>query len=78
MYFETGQGSALSAGRTRRGPETWRPGLRRGRAFSPLLVNTVVGFIGPEYLYDAKKSSARASRTHLRQAARPAMGVDVC
>ena len=57
MYFETGQGAALSAGAhhglTSRLSETRAYAV--ARAFDPLLVNTVVGFIGPEYLYDGKQ-----------------------
>jgi ethanolamine ammonia-lyase large subunit len=57
MYFETGQGSALSAnahhGVDQQTMETRAYGV--ARAFKPLLVNTVVGFIGPEYLYDGKQ-----------------------
>lgn len=57
MYFETGQGSALSAN-AHRGLDQQTVEARAyavARAFSPLLVNTVVGFIGPEYLYDGKQ-----------------------
>jgi len=57
MYFETGQGSALSAnahhGVDQQTMEARAYGV--ARAFKPLLVNTVVGFIGPEYLYDGKQ-----------------------
>ena len=57
MYFETGQGSALSAdahhGVDQQTMEARAYGV--ARAFSPLLTNTVVGFIGPEYLYDGKQ-----------------------
>ena len=57
MYFETGQGSALSAdahhGVDQQTCETRAYAV--ARAFDPLLVNTVVGFIGPEYLYDGKQ-----------------------
>ena len=57
MYFETGQGSALSAeahhGVDQQTLEARAYGV--ARAFSPLLTNTVVGFIGPEYLYDGKQ-----------------------
>jgi ethanolamine ammonia-lyase large subunit len=57
MYFETGQGSALSAnahhGVDQQTLEARAYGV--ARQFSPLLVNTVVGFIGPEYLYDGKQ-----------------------
>ncbi|WP_197319926.1 ethanolamine ammonia-lyase subunit EutB [Saccharomonospora sp. NB11] len=62
MYFETGQGSALSAGAHLGvdGHPVDQQTLEArayavARAFEPLLVNTVVGFIGPEYLYDAKQ-----------------------
>jgi ethanolamine ammonia-lyase large subunit len=57
MYFETGQGSALSAG-AHQGLDQQTCEARAYavcRAFSPLLVNSVVGFIGPEYLYDGKQ-----------------------
>jgi ethanolamine ammonia-lyase large subunit len=57
MYFETGQGSALSSnahhGVDQQTLEARAYGV--AREFSPLLVNTVVGFIGPEYLYDGKQ-----------------------
>ena len=57
MYFETGQGSALSAdghhGVDQQTMEARAYGV--ARAYSPLLINTVVGFIGPEYLYDGKQ-----------------------
>lgn len=57
MYFETGQGSALSAG-AHHGVDQQTLEARAyavARAYHPLLVNTVVGFIGPEYLYDSKQ-----------------------
>jgi ethanolamine ammonia-lyase large subunit len=57
MYFETGQGSALSAG-AHHGVDQQTLEARAqavARAFSPLLTNTVVGFIGPEYLLDGKQ-----------------------
>ena len=57
MYFETGQGAALSAdaheGVDQQTVETRAYAV--ARAFKPLLINTVVGFIGPEYLYDGKQ-----------------------
>src|ERR1700744_6518154 len=57
MYFETGQGSALSAdahhGVDQQTLEARAYGV--ARAYRPLLVNSVVGFIGPEYLYDGKE-----------------------
>ena len=57
MYFETGQGSALSAD-AHHGVDQQTCEARAyavARAFKPLLTNTVVGFIGPEYLYDGKQ-----------------------
>jgi ethanolamine ammonia-lyase large subunit len=57
MYFETGQGSALSA-QAHHGVDQQTLEARAyavARAFRPLLINTVVGFIGPEYLYDGKQ-----------------------
>ncbi|MDL2353662.1 MAG: ethanolamine ammonia-lyase subunit EutB [Pseudomonadota bacterium] len=57
MYFETGQGSALSAS-AHHGVDQQTCEARAyavARAFEPLLVNSVVGFIGPEYLYDGKQ-----------------------
>jgi len=57
MYFETGQGSALSAN-AHHGIDQQTLEARAYavcRAFDPLLVNTVVGFIGPEYLFDGKE-----------------------
>eukprot|EP01037_Dinobryon_pediforme_P003667 gene3669-3716_t len=57
MYFETGQGAALSAN-AHHGVDQQTMEARAyavARAFDPLLVNTVVGFIGPEYLYDGKE-----------------------
>ena len=57
MYFETGQGSALSSD-AHGGVDQQTCEARAyavARAFAPLLTNTVVGFIGPEYLYDGKQ-----------------------
>ncbi|MBN0371753.1 ethanolamine ammonia-lyase subunit EutB, partial [Pseudomonas aeruginosa] len=57
MYFETGQGSCLSAN-AHHGVDQQTCEARAyavARHFEPLLVNTVVGFIGPEYLYDGKQ-----------------------
>ncbi len=81
MYFETGQGSALSAdahhGLDQQTIEVRAYGL--ARAFSPLLVNTVVGFIGPEYLYDGKQITRAGLEDHFcgKLLGLP-MGVDVC
>jgi ethanolamine ammonia-lyase large subunit len=57
MYFETGQGSALSAGAHHDVDQQTLEARAYAvcRAYEPLLVNTVVGFIGPEYLYDGKQ-----------------------
>jgi ethanolamine ammonia-lyase large subunit len=57
MYFETGQGSALSAN-AHHGMDQQTAEVRAyavARRYKPLLINTVVGFIGPEYLYDGKQ-----------------------
>jgi ethanolamine ammonia-lyase large subunit len=81
MYFETGQGSALSAdahfGMDQQTVETRAYAV--ARAFSPLLVNTVVGFIGPEYLYDGKQILRAGLEDHFcgKLLGLP-MGCDVC
>ena len=81
MYFETGQGSALSAG-AHHGMDLQTAEVRAyavARRFSPLLVNTVVGFIGPEYLYDGKQIVRAGLEDHFcgKLLGLP-MGVDVC
>lgn len=81
MYFETGQGSALSAN-AHRGVDQQTLEARAyavARAFDPLLVNTVVGFIGPEYLYDGKQIIRAALEDHFcgKLLGLP-MGCDVC
>jgi len=81
MYFETGQGSCLSAdahhGVDQQTLEARAYGV--ARAFAPLLVNTVVGFIGPEYLYDGKQIVRAGLEDHFcgKLLGLP-MGVDVC
>ncbi|RVU01027.1 ethanolamine ammonia-lyase subunit EutB [Mucilaginibacter limnophilus] len=81
MYFETGQGSSLSAnahhGVDQQTCEARAYGVARN--FNPLLVNTVVGFIGPEYLYDGKQIIRAALEDHFcgKLLGLP-MGVDVC
>jgi len=81
MYFETGQGSALSAnahwGADQQTIETRAYGL--ARCFDPLLVNTVVGFIGPEYLYNGKQIIRAGLEDHFcgKLLGLP-MGVDIC
>ena len=81
MYFETGQGSALSAN-AHHGVDQQTIEARAyavARAFSPLLVNSVVGFIGPEYLYDGKQITRAGLEDHFcgKLLGLP-MGVDVC
>jgi len=81
MYFETGQGSALSAG-AHHGLDQQTAEARAyavARAFEPLLVNTVVGFIGPEYLYDGKQIVRAGLEDHFcGKLMGVPMGVDVC
>jgi ethanolamine ammonia-lyase large subunit len=81
MYFETGQGSALSAG-AHHGLDLQTVEARAyavARAFQPLLVNTVVGFIGPEYLYDGKQIIRAGLEDHFCGKLMGApMGCDVC
>ncbi|MFV0461092.1 MAG: ethanolamine ammonia-lyase subunit EutB [Actinomycetales bacterium] len=86
MYFETGQGAALSAGAhlgiggrpvDQQTLEVRAYGV--ARAFDPLLVNTVVGFIGPEYLADGRQIIRAGLEDHFcgKLLGLP-MGVDVC
>jgi ethanolamine ammonia-lyase large subunit len=81
MYFETGQGSALSAG-AHHGVDQQTLEARAyavARAFRPLLVNTVVGFIGPEYLYDGKEIIRAGLEDHFcGKLMGVPLGVDVC
>jgi ethanolamine ammonia-lyase large subunit len=81
MYFETGQGSALSADAHHNVDQQTieARAYAVARAFSPLLVNTVVGFIGPEYLYDGKQITRAGLEDHFcgKLLGLP-MGVDVC
>jgi ethanolamine ammonia-lyase large subunit len=81
MYFETGQGSALSAN-AHHGIDQQTCEVRAyavARAFDPMLVNTVVGFIGPEYLYDGKQIQRAGLEDHFcgKLMGLP-MGCDVC
>ncbi|MFW5332949.1 ethanolamine ammonia-lyase subunit EutB [Hydrogenophaga sp. ZJX-1] len=81
MYFETGQGSALSAN-ANHGCDQQTIEARAyavARHFQPLLVNTVVGFIGPEYLYDGKQILRAGLEDHFcgKLLGLP-MGCDVC
>lgn len=86
MYFETGQGSALSAnahlgvdGLPVDQQTLEARAYAVARHFSPLLVNTVVGFIGPEYLYDGKQISRAGLEDHFcgKLLGLP-MGCDIC
>jgi len=81
MYFETGQGSALSSN-AHHGLDQQTCEARAyavARAFKPLLVNSVVGFMGPEYLYDGKQIIRAGLEDHFcaKLLGLP-MGVDVC
>jgi len=81
MYFETGQGSALSAN-AHHGLDLQTCETRAyavARKFNPLLVNTVVGFIGPEYLFDGKEIIRAGLEDHFcgKLLGLP-MGCDVC
>ncbi len=81
MYFETGQGSALSAN-AHHGIDQQTCEARAyavAKRYSPLLVNTVVGFIGPEYLYDGKQITRAGLEDHFcgKLLGLP-MGCDVC
>ena len=81
MYFETGQGSALSAEAHHDVDQQTLEARAYGvaRAFQPLLVNSVVGFIGPEYLFDGKQIARAALEDHFcgKLLGLP-MGIDVC
>ena len=81
MYFETGQGSSLSAD-AHHGVDQQTCEARAyavARKFEPLLVNTVVGFIGPEYLYDGKEITRAGLEDHFcgKLLGLP-MGCDIC
>lgn len=81
MYFETGQGSALSAnGHHNVDQQTCEVrAYALARKFRPLLVNTVVGFIGPEYLFDGKQITRAGLEDHFcgKLLGLP-MGCDIC
>lgn len=81
MYFETGQGSALSSGAHHGVDQQTLEARAYGvaRAFSPLLVNTVVGFIGPEYLFDGKQIVRAGLEDHFcGKLLGVPMGCDIC
>jgi ethanolamine ammonia-lyase large subunit len=81
MYFETGQGSALSASAHHNVDQQTceARAYAVARKFNPMLVNSVVGFIGPEYLYDGKQIIRAALEDHFcgKLLGLP-MGVDIC
>ncbi|MFY7890111.1 MAG: ethanolamine ammonia-lyase subunit EutB [Spirosomataceae bacterium] len=81
MYFETGQGSALSAN-AHHGIDQQTCEVRAyavARHFDPFLVNSVVGFIGPEYLYDGKQIIRAGLEDHFcAKLMGVPMGMDVC
>lgn len=81
MYFETGQGSSLSAN-AHHGLDQQTCEARAyavARRFDPLLVNTVVGFIGPEYLFDGKEITRAGLEDHFcGKLLGVPMGCDIC
>jgi ethanolamine ammonia-lyase large subunit len=80
-YFETGQGSELSSGAHEGVDQLTLEARCYGvaRRYRPLLVNTVVGFIGPEYLYDARQIARAALEDHfMGKLLGLPMGADVC
>lgn len=81
MYFETGQGSSLSAD-AHHGVDQQTLEARAyavARRYQPLLVNTVVGFIGPEYLYDGKQIIRAGLEDHFcGKLMGVPMGCDIC
>jgi ethanolamine ammonia-lyase large subunit len=81
MYFETGQGSALSAGAHHGVDQLTLEARAYGlaREFDPFLVNSVVGFIGPEYLFDERQIIRAGLEDHfMGKLLGLPMGVDVC
>ncbi len=81
LYFETGQGSELSSGAHFDTDQVTMEARCYGfaRHFSPFLVNTVVGFIGPEYLYDARQVTRAGLEDHfMGKLSGVPMGCDCC
>lgn len=81
MYFETGQGSELSAGAHHGADQVTMEARCYGLAkrYDPFQVNTVVGFIGPEYLYDSTQITRAGLEDHfMGKLTGISMGVDVC
>ncbi len=81
MYFETGQGSALSASANHGADQMTMEARNYGlaRRYDPFLVNTVVGFIGPEYLYNARQIMRAGLEDHfMGKLTGISMGCDTC
>ncbi|MDR0576171.1 MAG: ethanolamine ammonia-lyase subunit EutB [Candidatus Accumulibacter sp.] len=81
MYFETGQGSALSAGANHGADQVTMEARNYGlaRHYDPMLVNTVVGFIGPEYLYNDRQIIRAGLEDHfMGKLSGISMGCDTC
>jgi ethanolamine ammonia-lyase large subunit len=81
MYFETGQGSALSANAHNDADQMTMEARNYGlaRRYDPFLVNTVVGFIGPEYLYNDRQIIRAGLEDHfMGKLSGLSMGVDCC
>ena len=81
MYFETGQGSALSADANNGADQMTLEARNYGlaRKYDPFLVNTVVGFIGPEYLYNDRQITRAGLEDHfMGKLSGVSMGCDAC
>ena len=81
MYFETGQGTALSANAHYGADQVTMEARAYGfaRRYSPFLVNSVVGFIGPEYLHDGKQVTREGLEDHfMGKLSGLSMGCDAC
>lgn len=81
MYFETGQGSELSSGAHNGADQVTMEARCYGfaREFQPFMVNTVVGFIGPEYLYDSRQVIRAGLEDHfMGKLSGVPMGCDCC
>ncbi|MGD9899562.1 MAG: ethanolamine ammonia-lyase subunit EutB [Calditrichaceae bacterium] len=81
MYFETGQGSELSANAHYNSDQVTMEARCYGLAkhFNPFMVNTVVGFIGPEYLYDSRQITRAGLEDHfMGKLTGVSMGADAC
>jgi ethanolamine ammonia-lyase large subunit len=81
MYFETGQGTALSANAHHHTDQVTMEARAYGfaRRYQPFLVNSVVGFIGPEYLYDGKQITRAGLEDHfMGKLSGLSMGCDAC